>query len=178
MRSANIPNSLSKGVLLGTATGAIFRGISAKAQGKDIWTGHSKNSIEIGPLTSADGVKVDKTAEYVEYTEGSGYVVDSRKYDYFFGRVVTGDQDNILRSAQNLKDLTTLGIRNEQQLNAVFDQAINGTVQKTITNSFGTTLMKSIDIGTLGRINVSFFYTNGNFNSIPKITSIIPQIFK
>jgi hypothetical protein len=44
------------------------------------------------------------------------FTVQTSKFDYFFGRVVTGDIHNVQRSAQNLKDLTTLGIKDETQI--------------------------------------------------------------
>jgi len=43
--------------------------------------------------------------------KGAQFVVNANKFNYFFGRVVAGNPHNVARSAQNLKDLTTLGIQ-------------------------------------------------------------------
>ncbi|WP_255505944.1 hypothetical protein [Mesonia sp. K4-1] len=107
------------------------------------------------------------------------FLVNSSKFDYFFGRVVSGSKHNIARSAQNLRDLATLGIKNENQLMNVFNQAIKkGTVISKKSNQFGTTVMRSVNIGKKGRIDVGFFYEGGNMNLIPKISTIIPKIYK
>ena len=101
------------------------------------------------------------------------------KFEYFFGRVVSGSQHNIARSAQNLKDLTTLGITTESQLISVFNQAArSGSVVSTNSTQYGTTIMRSVNVGNKGSIDVGFFYKGGNTNSVPSITTIIPKIFK
>ncbi len=111
--------------------------------------------------------------------KGGRFLVNSNKFNYFFGRVVTGNAHNIARSAQNLKDLTTLGIKTETQLMKVFGKAFtNGKTVSTMTNNFGTTVVKSIKIGKKGQVNVSFFYKGGNMSSAPSVTTIIPKIFK
>ncbi|MCX6317425.1 MAG: hypothetical protein NTW29_09060 [Bacteroidetes bacterium] len=107
------------------------------------------------------------------------FTVKSAKFDYFFGRVVSGPIKNIQRSAQNSKDLTILGVNSESQLMRVFEQAFeNGTVISTVVNEHGTTVAKSINIGNRGSISVGFFYKGGNMSSVPSVTSIIPKIFK
>ncbi|WEA00692.1 hypothetical protein [Mucilaginibacter sp. SJ] len=42
------------------------------------------------------------------------FTVAQGKLDYAFGKVFEGDLHNIQRSAQNLKDLTTLGVKTEK----------------------------------------------------------------
>ena len=107
------------------------------------------------------------------------FTVNSKKFDYFFGKVKTGNIHNIERSAQNLKDLTTLGIKTEKQLMKVFKAASSkGTVVKTLVNNFGTTVVKSINVAEKGLIEVSFFYEKSVMSSIPSVTTIIPKIFK
>ena len=60
--------------------------------------------------------------------KGAKFLVNANKFNYFFGRVVSGNAHNIARSAQNLKDLTTLGIQSEGQLMRVFAKAFaNGS---------------------------------------------------
>ncbi|MEW5561626.1 hemagglutinin repeat-containing protein [Enterobacter asburiae] len=106
-----------------------------------------------------------------------GYSVDPNKFDYFFGKVTSGNAHNIERSAQNLKDLTTLGISNEQSLINVFNRAASeGVVVTQKTNNFGTTVTKSITVSDKGAINVSFFYPGGDLSATPKITTLIPKI--
>jgi len=108
-----------------------------------------------------------------------GFSVNPSKFDYFFGRVVRGSEHNIARSAQNLKDLTTLGIKSESQLMNVFGQALeSGTVISTKTSQYGTTVMRSINIGNRGSINVGFFYYGGNMSATPSVSTMIPKIFK
>ena len=108
------------------------------------------------------------------------FTIDPKKYDYFFGRVTTGKLRNIERSAQNLKDLTTLGIKNEKQLLNVFDKAFeSGTLNPPIPpTEYGVSVVKTINIGTKGSVDVSYFYAGGNMNATPTISSIIPKIFK
>jgi RHS repeat-associated protein len=103
------------------------------------------------------------------------YSVAPSKFDYFLGRV---GGDNLLRSQQNLKDLNSLGISSERQLMGVFDQAINVEGGVTTTTAYGTTISKSVQIGTKGEINVGFFYEGGNMSSTPRVSTIIPKIYK
>ena len=57
------------------------------------------------------------------------FKVASGKFDYFFGRVTSGQKDNVIRSAQNLKDLRMLGIESEEQLINYFKEAKNALLQ-------------------------------------------------
>ncbi|EQB8222040.1 DUF6862 domain-containing protein, partial [Klebsiella aerogenes] len=106
-----------------------------------------------------------------------GYNIDPKKFDYFFGKVTTGSPHNIERSAQNLKDLNTLGINNEQSLMNLFNKAASdGVVISQKSNNFGTTVTKSISVSDKGAVQVSFFYPDGNMSATPKITTLIPKI--
>lgn len=114
-----------------------------------------------------------RTNKLAEFTVAQG------KFDYFFGRVIQGSAHNVTRSAQNLKDLTTLGINTESKLVKVFGETLSkGTEVSRATNEFGTTVNKVLDIGKKGRIQTSFFYAGGDLSKIPKVTTIIPKIFK
>ncbi|PXW06931.1 RHS repeat-associated protein [Chryseobacterium sp. CBTAP 102] len=107
------------------------------------------------------------------------FTIAEAKFNYFFGKVTTGDIHNIQRSAQNLKDLGTLGIKSEDQLMKIFSKALaEGTELKSQSNKFGTTVTKFIEIGKKGKINVAFFYEGGNMATKPKVTTLIPQIYK
>nr|WP_105173578.1 RHS repeat-associated core domain-containing protein [Pseudoalteromonas sp. T1lg122] len=109
----------------------------------------------------------------------SPFTVATSKFDFFFGRVTTGNAHNIARSAQNLKDLNTLGIKSERQLMAVFQNALTqGRYVSTQTNQHGTSVLRSLNIGGRGEINVSYFYRGGNMNATPSVTTIIPKIYK
>ncbi len=109
----------------------------------------------------------------------SRFIVRSSKFDYFFGRVVTGPAHNVARSAQNLKDLTTLGIKTEGQLTRVFTQAFEyGTTVSTKSSQYGTTVSRVVNIENRGSVTVSFFYQGGNMSATPSVTTIIPKIFK
>jgi hypothetical protein len=105
-----------------------------------------------------------------------GYTLNPTKFDYFFGRVTTGNSHNILRSAQNLKDLTKMGITNESQLVSVFDEAFtDGVVLSIKSTQYGTTVVKSIKVGNNGSVDVGFFYAGGDMSAVPSISSIIPK---
>ena len=122
-------------------------------------------NVIIKPLTIA--VNIEK------------FTVDANKFNYFFGKVVTGPQTNIARSAQNLKDLTQLGITTEDKLMKVFSQAMqSGATVSTKVTQYGTNVMKSVNVGGKGSIEVGFFYKAGNMSAKPAVTTIIPKIFK
>lgn len=53
-------------------------------------------------------------------TKVAEFTVAESKFDYFFGRVVEGNVHNVQRSAQNLKELTALGISSKKQLAKIF----------------------------------------------------------
>lgn len=106
------------------------------------------------------------------------FIVRSSKFDYFFGRV-TSSLKNQQRSLQNLKDLTTLGIKSEGQLLKYFDDAArSGEEVGRKTTNFGTTVIKSVQIGDKGALEVGFFYKGSNMTITPEVASIIPKIAK
>ena len=115
---------------------------------------------------------------YVNLYRIPKFTIDPKKFEYFFGKVVEGSEHNIMRSAQNLKDLTTLGIKTESQLMKVFDEAISIEGGIVRTNKFGTSITKTVQIGDKGAIDVTFFYESGTVNSLPKVTTLIPKIAK
>lgn len=49
-------------------------------------------------------------------TKVAEFTVAESKFDYYFSRVVEGNVHNVQRTAQNLKDLTALGISSKKQL--------------------------------------------------------------
>ena len=106
------------------------------------------------------------------------YTVDPKKYDFFFGKV-SSSPHNATRSIQNAKALETLGITNKAQLNSIFEHAIiEGEIVSTKTGSFGTTIVRRVEIGQNGCIDVGFFYQSNSILNTPKVTSIIPKIYK
>ncbi|WP_374173052.1 RHS repeat-associated core domain-containing protein [Flavobacterium tructae] len=109
--------------------------------------------------------------------KASRFTVDSPKFDYFFGRVVTGNEHNIQRSAQNLADLTTLGIKTEKELMKVFNKAWNSPIIQKIETSHGVSVIKSASVGKRGQaIQVSFFYKGGDMSLTPTVSTIIPKL--
>jgi RHS repeat-associated protein len=107
------------------------------------------------------------------------FTIAEAKFNYFFGKVTTGDLHNIQRSAQNLKDLNMLGIKSESQLIKIFSKALaEGIEMRNQSNKYGTTITKSIEIGQRGRINVAFFYEGGDLATKPRVTTLIPQIYR
>jgi hypothetical protein len=108
--------------------------------------------------------------------QATKFTVNASKFEYFFGRVVVGNTHNVARSAQNLKDLNKMGITTEKQLMNIFNQAFeNGASISTKTSQYGTTVVKGVNVGNSGKVEVSFFYQGGNMSSTPSITSIIPK---
>lgn len=108
----------------------------------------------------------------------AGFTVNPSKFDYFFGRVTTGHADNIRRSADNLRDLTKLGINNQNELMKVFNKAFeSGAILSTKTNQYGTTITRGVQIGGKGAINVGFFYEGGKMGVTPSVSTIIPKIY-
>ncbi len=108
----------------------------------------------------------------------AGFTVNPSKFDYFFGRVTTGHADNIRRSADNLRDLTKLGINNQNELMKVFNKAFeSGAILSTKTNHYGTTITRGVQIGGKGAINVGFFYEGGKMGVTPSVSTIIPKIY-
>lgn len=105
------------------------------------------------------------------------YTVDSKKYDFFFGKV-NSNSHNATRSIQNANDLKELGITNKRQINKIFDQAITeGKIVNVQTNNYGTIITRQVEISKSGCINVGFFYENSNMLSAPKVVTVIPRIY-
>ena len=70
-------------------------------------------------------------------------------------------------------------MKTESHLANIFNQAFEkGTVVSTQTTQYGVNVMKSINIGEKGSINVGFFYQGGNMSATPSVSTIIPKIFK
>ena len=133
----------------------------------------SKSSYQTDSLLS-------ESASVNQIKNNQKYTVPTSKYDYFFGKV-NSSKDNALRSKQNEKNLRELGITKKEQLDAIFDQAINtegNIVENKIKEGHGTTIIRMVEIGKSGCINVSFFYENSDMESIPRVTTIIPKIYK
>ena len=112
-------------------------------------------------------------------TKVAEFTVAESKFDYFFGRVVEGNVHNVQRSAQNLKDLTALGISSKKQLAKIFATTlVKGTEVSRSTNKYGITINKVLNIRKRGQIQTSFFYAGGDLTKAPKVTTIIPKVFK
>lgn len=84
------------------------------------------------PAGATKAVKVaNTTKKAVKPALKHSFTVKPGKYDYFFGRV-NSSPHNTKRSLQNKKDLSKMGISNEQQLNRVLGDALNnGKVMNT-----------------------------------------------
>ena len=157
-----------------------FQGIKAGAQlaGASANTANSIatfSDIGLGLVGSGAGLfkVLNKGTKVAEFT------VAESKFDYFLGRVVEGNVHSVQRSAQNLRDLTTLGIRSKKQLAQIFATTlIKGTEVSRSTNKYGTTINKVLKIGKRGQIQTSFFYADGDMTKAPKVITIIPKIFK
>ena len=115
------------------------------------------------------------------------YQMNSKKFDYFFGKVTVSSnatpkqQHNATRSAQNKKDLATLGVKDNAAgrayLRVIFDRAITqGTLIRTSETTHGLNKVYKIQIGNKGALEVGFFYPKGNTNLTPRVTTIIPKL--
>ena len=181
--AAGFTGGASLAVTVGVAGGAnVVGGLANRAiQGKKTTVTDVVIDATIGAIFGAGGKvlrDIVKKSTNNLTNSAKGFSVAQSKYDYFFGRVTIGKQHNINRSAQNLKDLSTLGIKNEKQLTNIFSKAFEkGTVISTKTNEYGTTITKSIELSNKGAINVGFFYKGGNLNNKPTISTIIPKIY-
>ncbi|MBC6480235.1 MAG: hypothetical protein EBE86_005885 [Hormoscilla sp. GUM202] len=116
--------------------------------------------------------------------QGEGFTIDESKFDYFFGRV-TSNPHNTERSWRNYEGLRRLGIEEttggRERLLQIFQSGLNQPIIDRKENSYGITLVRKVEIdrGSLqGSIEISYFYTDGDLESIPKISSIITKIYK
>ncbi|WP_230978977.1 RHS repeat-associated core domain-containing protein [Flavobacterium supellecticarium] len=137
--------------------------------------GPAKELYELG--FGATGVGLASTRSFVTKVVPEGYTIAASKFDYFFGRV-TSSANNIRRSQDNLRDLTTLGVKNERDLIKLFNKAFESATIKTTVNDYGTTLTKTARVGNQGQINVGFFYKGGDMKKEPIISTVIPKIYK
>lgn len=148
-------------------------------------SGNSNQSNSGSGKSEQNSIDKDKVKENIsdskKLIEGidGDLVMDSKKLDYFFGKVTEGNPHNILRSQQNLKDLNTLGVFSEKELVPYLNQVSKtGREVSSKSNQYGTTVVKSVQINkggkNLGAIEVAFFYEKGS--KIPRITTLIPKI--
>ena len=107
-----------------------------------------------------------------------GFTIDPKKYEYFFGRV-TGRDAN--RSKQIRDILESIGIddtpEGREALEDIFRRGLTGPKGWRKTNPYGVTINRSVVIGNV-RLNIGYFYEGGDLCSIPKITTIIPEVLK
>ena len=105
-------------------------------------------------------------------------IVQEAKWDYFFGRV-TSSPHNTQRSLQNLKDLETLGIKENEggraRLLKFFEEGMSAPLVKRIEVPGGITLVRLVKIEGKGYIEVNYFYRGGDLKLTPEVTSIIPK---
>jgi RHS repeat-associated protein len=161
------------GGVRGSDIGASFDGIALSLGGIP----DQNSSVLSKPKNSLD---VNNVAENRANPEAPVDIfnIKPEKYRYFFGRVTSGDPHNVQRSAQNLKDLNTLGIKDPSQLLETVRLAYDSKdVISTKSSEHGTTVMKRILINDQGSINVGFFYKDGDMTQRPSVTTIIPKIY-
>jgi len=113
--------------------------------------------------------------------QGEGFTIDESKFDFFFGRVTSG-ADNTRRSRDNLEGLQELGISESaggrSRLMQIFQSGLQAPIIDTIEKRYGTTIVRKVEVAAgRGAIAVSYFYPDGDLNSIPRITSLIPIIY-
>lgn len=113
--------------------------------------------------------------------QGEGFTINESKFDFFFGRV-TSDSHNANRSLQNLRDLRKLGVDEaeggRERLLQLFQEGLSTPEVDRKENSYGITITRQVEVigKEAGFIEISYFYSNGNLNSTPKITTIIPKV--
>ena len=116
--------------------------------------------------------------------QGNGFTIKESKLDYFFGRV-TSSPSNQARSLQNLQDLKKLGIDEAaggcEQLMKVFQDGLNCPEMKRLTNDYGTTIIKTVELTGVeakDAVEISYFYPGFNLSAVPEVSSIIPKIYR
>lgn len=105
----------------------------------------------------------------------SKFKIDPRKYDYFFGRV---GGDNAERSRQIARVLDKIGVQDtfagRAKLEKLFERGTEGNEVGRIENEFGITVNRSVYEGGV-RLDIGYFYADGDMEKLPKITTIIPK---
>jgi hypothetical protein len=111
------------------------------------------------------------------------FLLNSSKFEYFFGKVTSG-KHNSERTIQNMKDLASLGIKDDkagkEKLASLFEEGLSGPVTKSLTNEYGTTIVRRVEVNAgdvKGALDVSYFYEGGNMLATPEVKTIIPKIF-
>ena len=103
------------------------------------------------------------------------FKIDPRKYDYFFGRV---GGNNAERSQQIARVLDKMGIQDtpdgRAKLEELFDKGIESNEVGRIENEFGITISRSVYVSSV-RLDIGYFYADGDMKKLPKITTIIPK---
>ena len=120
-----------------------------------------------------------------ELIQGIGFTIKSSKFDFFFGRV-TSTPTNARRSSDNLRDLRILGIDEasggKEQLLQIFAEGLNALeVPERKANEYGVHISRKVELSggeKPGAIIVRYFYPQGNLNTIPQVTSIVPIIYQ
>ncbi|MBB6235559.1 RHS repeat-associated protein [Pedobacter sp. AK013] len=140
--AVNVPGTIIRKTKDGYTLNQVTKGNIATNQVLDKWMNYGMSLSGVGrsvlilkAVMSEEGDPEDllgislsmqqRSAANFKFNIPVQFTVNPSKFEYFFGKVVSGNTDNIKRSAQNLKDLTTLGITSERQLKSVFSQAFN-----------------------------------------------------
>jgi len=114
-------------------------------------------------------------------TAGAAVTVKPGKWDYFFGRVSSGEH-NKARSLQNVRDLNRLGFDEaaggKEALLEVFESGKSLPETERLVTKYGVTVTRNVKVGDIGAIDVKYFYPGGNMDAVPEISSIVPKIFK
>lgn len=105
--------------------------------------------------------------------------IQETKFDFFFGRV-TSSPKNQKRSSDNLRDLNSLGIQEENngraQLLELFETGLRiGEEVSRRPDKYGVTIRRSVLVETntvKGAIHIFYLYRGGDLTSIPEVTSL------
>lgn len=91
---------------------------------------------------------------------------------------------NARRSLENLESLEKLGIIKKQggkeKLLTIFSEWLNAPQVDIIPRSYGIIIIRKVEIDyqeVTGAIEISYFYFNGDLNTIPRIATIIIKIY-
>jgi len=112
------------------------------------------------------------------------FIIKESKFDYFFGRV-NSSPANQRRSIENLENLRLLGIDEasggKERLLEIFSEGLTATqVGQPYNSRYGVTVVRRVEMNGIktGAIEISYFYPNGNFDTIPEISTIIVKIYR
>ena len=174
------------GLMLGTHRA------EALAAGKDaMMAGGLSYGLAMGGPLIANGLKSLSN----RMINRDGFSIDANKFEYFYGNVDAPALElkssnpqlykqldhNYQRSQQLNRVLESDGFGNtssgRERLLSLFEMAAKGDELSRHSGSMGTTITRRIETPSV-KYEVKFYYENGKFDTVPKVTTLIPKVKK